>query len=101
MSAKLTATIELHAGGGWEGHTFFLVKHPISGEYIARTNFLEDVERACAEHGLHFDDSIKEILYKSLKKTEYGYVVPPEHLDKSQIVSSCSRYLKKLQEDYF
>ena len=101
MSAQLTAIIELHAGGGWEGHTFFLVKHPLTGEYIARTNFLEQVESACVENNLIFDESIKDILYKSLIKTDRGYVVPPEHLNKSEIISSCSRYLKKIQEDYF
>lgn len=102
MSAKLTCLIEMHAGGGWEGHVFFLVKHPLTGEIIARTNFLQQVESACEEHGLVFDESIKQVIKEKLvEDPKYGILVPKEFLDKNQIWSSASDYLRKIKEEYF
>lgn len=102
MSAKLTCIIEMHAGGGWEGHVFFLVKHPLSGEIIARTNFIKQVESACEEHGLVFDESIKQVIKEKLvEDPQYGVLVPKEHLNKHLIVTSAQEYLNKIQKEYF
>jgi FAD/FMN-containing dehydrogenase len=95
--ATLLADIRLHAGGGWEGHVFFLIKHPITENQLS-TNSYESVKRFCQEHNLTEDPEIQIFLSKLEYDENYGWLVPKQFLEKSAIISSASRYLQDIQK---
>lgn len=97
MSAKLLADVTLHAGGGWLGHTFFLVKHPISKEQLS-TNSYENVKAFCLQHNLAEDPEI-EIFLSHLEYSEkYGWLVPKKHIDQQYPSSSANQFLRNIQK---
>lgn len=97
MSARLMADVTLHAGGGWEGHVFFLVKHPITQEQLS-TNSFGSVRKFCEKHQLQEDPEIVEFLTKLEYSEKYGWLVPKQYLDARQIVTSAYNYLKEIQK---
>lgn len=97
MSAKLLADISLQAGGGWEGHTFFLVKHPISQAQLS-TNSYESVKNFCNTHNLMEDPEIEVFLSKLHFDEKYGWLVPKEHIEKYSPVTSAIKYLREIQK---
>lgn len=95
--AKLLADISLHAGGGWEGHVFFLVKHPITGQQLS-TNSLGCVKKFCQEQNLCEDPEVMVFLNKLEYSDKYGWLVPKQFVEKHTPVSSANRYLKEIQK---
>lgn len=95
--AKLLADITLHAGGGWEGHVFFLVKNPITGNQLS-TNSYSSVKNFCKEQGLMEDPEIMVFLTKLEFNDKYGWLVPKQFIEKYTPVSSASNYLKEIQK---
>jgi len=99
MSACLGAEITLHAGGGWTGHTFFRVKHPITQKSL-HTNSIQAVISFCAEHNLFFDrEFVSKVTDKLDWNSKYGYLVPDRELDKNLIVTSAQKYLNRIQSE--
>lgn len=95
----LLSKIVMHAGGGWEGHVFFRVEHPISKVGLS-TNVWENVEDFCKEHNLEVDDEIKMVMDNHLEyNSKYGWLVPQKFLNKNLIVTSAMDYLKQIQND--
>jgi len=98
MSAKLLLEFELHAGGGWEGHVFFLDYHPITKEMI-RTNSLKAVQDYCQLNSLEPDpDSIEQTTRLDFSE-KYGYLVPAKYIDPHRPISSAYNYLKNLKKE--
>lgn len=95
--ARILADISLHAGGGWEGHVFFLVKNPITNQQLS-TNSYGSVKKFCRDHNLSEDPEIMIFLNKLEYSEKYGWLVPKAHIEKYTPVSSASRYLKEIQK---
>lgn len=97
MSATILADISLHAGGGWEGHVFFIVKNPISQVQLS-TNSYKQVKQFCKDHNLTEDPEIIVFLSKLEYNDKYGWLVPKEFISKHTPVSSASSYLRSIQQ---
>ncbi len=97
MSAKLLVDISLHAGGGWEGHVFFLAKHPILGVQTS-TNSYECVKSFCQKYNLAEDPEIESFLSKLEYSEKYGWLVPKKFIEQYRPISSASAYLKSIQQ---
>lgn len=94
----LLADISLHAGGGWEGHTFFLVKHPVTKKQIS-ANSLKEVKNFCKENNLEIDPILFDVLANLEFDQKYGWLVPKRSVDKQFPVSSSNKFLKEISKD--
>lgn len=98
----ICAKISLEAGGGWLGHTFFLVEHPILKNKTLSTNSINQVEKFCKSNNLFFDkEELLDILSKLKFDSKLGWIVPHEKLNKNLPISSANKYLKEIQKNYF
>jgi len=102
FETRLCANLSLHAGGGWLGHVFFLVAHPITG-IEGRFNSLVEVEQFCRNHNLHLDRTtlVSEIFPKLSYDPKYGWTVPLDKIDKNRPVSTANHYLSELNNVLF
>jgi hypothetical protein len=98
MGARLICEYEVNAGGGWNGHVWFMVTHPITKKSL-RTNFIQDVVAFCEKNNLCLDPEIYLIIMKLDFSEKYGHLVPLEHIEKNAPWSSASKYLKEIKKD--
>lgn len=94
---SLTVKMNIHAGGGWEGHVVYTATHPQNPEINHMSSNLEEVAQFCEKHNLVMDEKFVELVKKNLIfETKKGYVISPVHLEDSAIISSASKYLKTI-----
>lgn len=95
---KLMAEIEYHAGGAWEGHVWFLARHPITKQEI-KTNSFPSVKKFCEEQNLVLDPDIYVVLSKLELTEKYGFIVPLKFIEKHTPWSSASNYLRGIRKE--
>jgi len=92
-----TVKMTIHAGGAWEGHVVYTAIHPRNPEISSASSNLEEVVQFCDKHDLLMDEQFVELVKKSLIfETGKGYVIAPDNLDPSIIITSAGRYLKSV-----
>lgn len=99
---KLAALISIHAGGAYNGHVYFRVKHPVTGEYL-HTNFLFQVQKFCEKHNLIQDrDLIDQLLLVVDNVPKVGWVLKKDiSVDALTSMLSVEKFLNSYQQDLF
>ena len=97
-----TVLIKVHAGGGWEGHVVYTVTHPDNSELSHCSSNMEEAFNFCKNHGLQMDENFVELVKKHLVfEHKMGLVIPPEHIEEYQPITSASKFLKNHFSKYY
>lgn len=96
--AALSAFHKLHAGSVYEGQVMFEVIHPLTLVSF-KTYSIVDVEMFCKKNQLVFDRDYFDSVISSLEYVHpKGWRVRKEHLNANEIISSCIKFLRNLEE---
>lgn len=91
--------VSVHAGGGWEGHVFLVIRKSTGKK---NSNLYDGIE---GEFELFGSAQKKEVLSIVTKKLVYvkdsGLVIPISEIDENLPISSASKYLDAVNKELF